>query len=979
MSSLNRFLGRHSELDVIAAAAEAVLTSSTPRFLLIEGPPGVGKTSLLNEAVSRLPGWSRANVYLDPSDRHVPGYAAAHLLRKPQRYHAPADAEGLGALVQEQADGITEPVVLVIEDMQWVDALSSDVIFRTVRETEDIPMLTLVTARPTTRPEMQRLTRFTETAGEALRIVIEPFTRAEVRELLEEHTGLPISANVAARVRDATGGFPAFLDYVVDRLTSDEEAITSDALQGALRELEQGEGPAEAQRLLIKQVFEETPEDVQQMLALLALARYPLSIHEIGKLLGTGSVDVEALRGSSLVQEAMKSGRFSMKHRVSARCLVADLSREVRVDLQMRLAGVEGGLASVRHRAEATLLDPAVEEPSAMVEVLADAARTASRSGDTAQTLELTRLAFEVERSSHTLECLTFAAMRAGTKVDAEATVTWAQSHEVHPVLRRGLLAREALVRGDLEGTLGFLAGGVDIDAATPKALLCYADTVLQASRTPGLRGSYWHLLNVAERTVRALLTLEEQIGADDPAVRTRIATPEQLLAETRGLRVSLQLWQALEGIESVPPQAFSARVQQLLDELRMVPGTESAQATLLVARGAVLRTAGHPAEAYRDLIAAIENWPGRNRRALAHAQVHMTYLLFEAGLWSEAQLLSESAASEVLDINEDNVAPLAYNAVHLVPSARGHRESQSWSFGLRAHVTRASDASVSRAGRGYVDAWAAAAAQNHEKVVDSILAMQVELSIWSRAVTSAVLLGRSLLHSGRAQALPALITKVGADEHSSVVHRDYVLRHLRGLSALGSGKFASTHEHLSAAMSAITAVPSLKTGHVPGDGGSLMIYRGLLALDLGHCVIDGVDTLQDKADETAELVLWAASMFQGCGSEGLFHEADETFRTLRKVTAGQSAPERPRLIDLPEGLSSKARFALTALTTREREIALMVGQGLSNKEVAEELVISVRTVEYHVANALGKLGLDSRHALRRMLQIEDEGDLRRA
>jgi len=979
MSPSKRFLGRESELEVIAAAAEAVHSAGVPRFVLIEGPLGVGKTSLLNEAVSRLPGWSRANVYLDPADSEIPGYAATHLLRKPQRYQAPCDVEELAAMVQDQADGITAPVVLVIEDMQWVDSLSSDVIFQTIREIEDVPMLSLVTARATTRPEMHRLLRFTETSGEALRIVLEPFTRTEVRELLEEQTGLPISRNVAVRVHDATGGFPAFVDYVIDRLTTQDDAITAAALQAALEELEQGEGPAQAQRSLIRQVFEETPPDVQQMLALLALAKYPLSVHEIRKLLGTEHVDVESLRNSTLVHKAMKSGRFSLKYKIFERCLVADLSRELRAELQMRLATAESGLASVRHRAEAVLLDPSLGEPAAIVEELISAARSASRAGDTGETYELTRLAFEVERSGPTLECLTFAAMRAGARIDADATVTWAKSHDVHPVLRRGILARECLIRGDLEGTLGFLAGAVDVGDATPKALLCYADTVLQATRTGGLRGSYWHLYKIAEHVVQALLICEAQIQANDPHVLTRIATPDQLLAETRGLRVSLQLWQSFEGVENTQPESFSLVVQKLLDEARMISGTESAQMALLVARGSVLRTAGHPSEAYSDLTTAIENWPGRNRRALAYAEVHMTYLLFEAGLWSEAQVFAESAASEVLDISEDNVAPVAFNAVHLVPAARGHREAQSWSFDLRAHMGRATDTSLGRAGRGYVEAWAATAAQDHEKVISSILSMKIELSIWSRANTSAVLLGRSLLHSGRSQALPALITKTRSDEHSSATHREYVLWHLRGLAAMGLGHYAAAHEQFCAAMAAITAVPGLKSPHVPGDGGSLSVYRGLLALDIGQCVLQGMDSLQDKADEAAEWVLWAASMFQGCGAEGLFHQADELFRTLRKASAGQSNNERTRHIDLPEGLSAKARFALTALTTREREIALMVGQGLSNKDVAEDLVLSVRTVEYHVANALGKLDLESRHALRRMLQVQEEDDLRSA
>ena len=48
-------------------------------------------------------------------------------------------------------------------------------------------------------------------------------------------------------------------------------------------------------------------------------------------------------------------------------------------------------------------------------------------------------------------------------------------------------------------------------------------------------------------------------------------------------------------------------------------------------------------------------------------------------------------------------------------------------------------------------------------------------------------------------------------------------------------------------------------------------------------------------------------------------------------------------------------------LTRREREIAGLLAEGLSNKEIAARLVISQRTVETHVDHILGKLGMTSR------------------
>ncbi|NUR61493.1 MAG: helix-turn-helix transcriptional regulator [Catenulispora sp.] len=51
-------------------------------------------------------------------------------------------------------------------------------------------------------------------------------------------------------------------------------------------------------------------------------------------------------------------------------------------------------------------------------------------------------------------------------------------------------------------------------------------------------------------------------------------------------------------------------------------------------------------------------------------------------------------------------------------------------------------------------------------------------------------------------------------------------------------------------------------------------------------------------------------------------------------------------------------------LTEREREIAALVAAGLSNRQIAERLVVSVRTVEGHVYRACVKLGVADRAAL---------------
>ncbi len=49
------------------------------------------------------------------------------------------------------------------------------------------------------------------------------------------------------------------------------------------------------------------------------------------------------------------------------------------------------------------------------------------------------------------------------------------------------------------------------------------------------------------------------------------------------------------------------------------------------------------------------------------------------------------------------------------------------------------------------------------------------------------------------------------------------------------------------------------------------------------------------------------------------------------------------------------------SLTAREREVAAMVAQGLSNRQIAQELYLSERTIENHVSKILRKLELASR------------------
>jgi DNA-binding NarL/FixJ family response regulator len=90
-----------------------------------------------------------------------------------------------------------------------------------------------------------------------------------------------------------------------------------------------------------------------------------------------------------------------------------------------------------------------------------------------------------------------------------------------------------------------------------------------------------------------------------------------------------------------------------------------------------------------------------------------------------------------------------------------------------------------------------------------------------------------------------------------------------------------------------------------------------------------------------------------------------------RRGSARTAAARAHHLAQACEGARTPALAALTAplpLTDREREIVTLAASGISNREIAQRLVVSVRTVENHLYRASTKLGTTDRAALAALL-----------
>jgi DNA-binding NarL/FixJ family response regulator len=77
----------------------------------------------------------------------------------------------------------------------------------------------------------------------------------------------------------------------------------------------------------------------------------------------------------------------------------------------------------------------------------------------------------------------------------------------------------------------------------------------------------------------------------------------------------------------------------------------------------------------------------------------------------------------------------------------------------------------------------------------------------------------------------------------------------------------------------------------------------------------------------------------------------------IRRVAGGGTAMD-PSLVAQLMG-RRRERNPLDELTEREREVLGLMGEGRSNQAIADRLVVTLRTVETHVANIFGKLGLE--------------------
>jgi DNA-binding NarL/FixJ family response regulator len=161
------------------------------------------------------------------------------------------------------------------------------------------------------------------------------------------------------------------------------------------------------------------------------------------------------------------------------------------------------------------------------------------------------------------------------------------------------------------------------------------------------------------------------------------------------------------------------------------------------------------------------------------------------------------------------------------------------------------------------------------------------------------------------------------------------------------------------------------------GDGDEavrqvLALHPDILLLDLAMPGVDGVAVLQRlaSAEATTRAIVFTAydtdERIVGAvqaGAQGYLLKGtprDEIFRAVRAVNAGGSLLEPLVASKLLRRVSQPPR-ATTELTPREQEVLMLLARGLANKIIARELMISERTVKFHLTSLMRKFGAGNR------------------
>lgn len=906
------FAGRRLELAALTAALDTA-RAGEPQVVLIQGEAGIGKSSLVCEFLGGQPGVPVVTVSGEEAEAFLPYGLVQQLAAGAAAVSADALA-GLELLCQgpgADADPLTAGVELLalISSLQGSEAVAVVI--------EDLQWIDLASAR-TLLFACRRLS--------ADRVLVVLTCRTGGLSQLGEGWERFVSGDRRATRLTLDG-----LD--VDELGMLCRVLGRTGLSGrTFRRLRQhtGGNPLLARALLAELTDEaltaihgswRAPRSLAGVIQsrLAALPQAARDFVAAASVLGDHStlVDVAALAGTAapaaalgeaeragilLEQETPSGWRVSFAHLLVRQAVYGDLGAERRRALHLRAAAIVGGEESLAHRTAA-----AVGADPELARELDQAAGRATAAGKLRLAARYRQQAAAVTRPGPGRDERTLSSfellVRAADVARAEAARPAVEQLPVS-ARRDAALGQLALLAARLLDARTLLGAAWDAhDPATDEA--AGAEAALGLGMLFGISGSF------TESTMWLDRALGSATGSEPwyDAARSMRAVPFTLSGEGD---------KALSLFRDLPERPA------------MVPLAKTDSVTY---RGLVKLWTGDLRGAAEDLGLAARRvraglqvrFPGEPLAFLAEAE-------FRRGRWDDCQDHAELAVSLARDADRYYDLPLVHSAAARVPACRG-----DWAVAA-SHVEAAEEAA--RTFGGFAEIFAASARSilgfarddPAEVLLGAAMALAVPeidcyddpAAFWWRPLQIWALVRTGQL--GEAGAILAEFESRAASrgEPLALINAAW----LRGLLAMAQDELEP-------------AAQLLREGCRACDGSPFLFHRGLLNLEHGRCL----SRLQQRKAAIAAV-----------------RTADDHFTALAARPFMQaSGSELTALGVRPRGGGDPG---LPGLTARELRVARLVASGLSNREVAAQLYLSPKTVEYHLARVFTKLGVSHRHQL---------------
>ena len=898
-------LGRDDDLAAIAALLGAA-REQRGGALVIRGEGGVGKTALLTEVEAGATGMTILRAVGVETEAELP-FASLHQVLAPgleriDRLPAPQAAALRGAfgLSAERVDdrflislgalGVLadladeRPLLVVVDDAQWLDRPSAEALGFIARRLVAEPIAVLIAAR---EGEVRRF----EGPGIPERR-LRGLDRAAARALLDARPGGAPAPHVAEQLVTMTGGNPLALVELPELLDAGqlagrdplpEHLPLTGRLEHAFVDRARGLGDG-ARAVLAVAAAEDTGE--------LGV------VVDAAALLGAGPADIEEAERSGLVR--ISGHRIELRHPMARSALQRGLSFSLRQSAHAALAEVLRGEDDADRRAWHRAAASLTADEEIAVELERTAERAGARSGHAAAAAALERaaqLSTDEPARVRRLVGAAEAAWQAGRAPLAQALADQAEARCDSDALRTRILsvrAAIAVVRGRPADAHAIL-----LEAATRTSdPVAGADLLLRAGEAAALSGD---LAGVAEADDRSA-GLPAGVSADGRAWLSgvRFAMFGRYTEAVPLLRVA-----SAAGDDTDDPRhlVWSANADTWLGDHDLTLARQSRAIELARARGAFATLA-----VALTRRAALLAWLGRVNDAWGDGE--------------EALRLTEEAGLE-------NSVGQAHAVMAIVAALRGDEGT------CRAEGDRAL---ALAARRGLTPVW--------ETATFAIAELELGRGEYEAALARLTPLAADPETSSRSPiacyaTVPPLADAAGHAGHPEV--------------AFGA---VERLERWADATGAAWARPmALRCrGMLAGGDEAVALFEQSLALE------GGASSAGTRA--RTQLALGEALRRGGRRSDARVHlrAAMSTLEGLGATLWSERA--RDELRATGESIRRSDPGAADALTPQERRIARFVSEGASNKEVASQLFLSPKTIEYHLGKVFQKLGVGSRSDL---------------